>query len=161
MNRGAALDSIERDLARASREGNVVALLFLDIDGLKAINDTYGHEGGDEALRTTAEAIVSCTRSTDIRARLAGDEFVVSQLRPGIHEEISALAERIRQRVVDAEPELHGRRMRLGCSIGIAQSAPGDTADDLMRHADLALYEAKQAGRNRVAWFRSPANRIA
>jgi diguanylate cyclase (GGDEF)-like protein len=161
MSRGAALDAIDRDLARASREGNVVALLFLDLDGLKAINDTFGHEGGDEALRTTADAIINCTRTTDIRARLGGDEFVVSQLRPGTPDEISALAERIRQQVADAEPESHGRRMRLGCSIGIAQSAAGDTADDLMRRADLALYEAKQAGRNRVAWFGPSANRIA
>lgn len=162
LNRGAALDAIERDLARADREDTVVALLFLDIDGLKAINDTFGHEGGDEALRVAADVINASTRRSDVRARIGGDEFVVAQLHPASSAEVAAMAERIRRRIAEAEPELHGRRMQLACSIGIAEShASGDTADDVMRRADVALYEAKQAGRDRVVWFRPPESRTA
>jgi diguanylate cyclase (GGDEF)-like protein len=162
LNRGAALDAIGRDLARAAREGGTVALLFIDLDKLKAINDRLGHEGGDKALRIVADAITASTRRADIRARIGGDEFVVSTLQPRSHAEVLAMAERLRQRIAMAEPVLHGQRIHLACSIGIADSLGGDdTADELIRRADLALYEAKQQGRDRVVWFHPPASRTA
>jgi diguanylate cyclase (GGDEF)-like protein len=162
LNRGAALDAIGRDLARAAREGGTVALLFIDLDKLKSINDRLGHEGGDEALRVVADAITASTRRADIRARIGGDEFVVATLQPRSQAEVLAMAERLRQRITLAEPELHGQRIHLACSIGIAESLGGDdTADDLIRRADLALYQAKQKGRDRVVWFLPAASRTA
>ena len=161
LNRGAALDAVERDLARAARDDTVLVLLFLDIDGLKAINDTFGHTGGDEALRVAADVITASTRRSDVRARIGGDEFIVAQLQPASSAEVAAMAERIRRRIAEAEPELHGRRMQLACSIGIAESREGDAADDVLRRADMALYEAKQAGRDRIVWFRPPESRTA
>ncbi|MHB1508090.1 MAG: GGDEF domain-containing protein [Acidimicrobiales bacterium] len=162
LSRGAALDAIARDLLIASREDTVVALLFIDLDGLKAINDNFGHQAGDQALRVAAEAINASTRGRDIRARIGGDEFVVAQLNPPSQETLSATAERIRQRIAEAMPELHGRRVKLGASIGIAVSVPNaDTAEDLLRRADIALYQAKEAGRDRVVWFRTPTSRSA
>jgi diguanylate cyclase (GGDEF)-like protein len=154
LNRGAAVDAVERYLAQTARDGGVVALLFIDLDGLKQINDTYGHQGGDEALLAVAEAINATTRRSDVRARLGGDEFVVAQLHSGSTEEISALAERIRQHVADARLELRGHHIAVRCSIGIAQSIREDlVADPLLRRADRALYAAKQGGRDRVAWY--------
>ncbi|MGA2211326.1 MAG: diguanylate cyclase [Acidimicrobiales bacterium] len=162
LNRGAALDAIGRDLARAAREGGTVALLFIDLDKLKSINDRFGHEGGDEALRIVADAITASTRRADIRARIGGDEFVVATLQPRSQAEVLAMAERLRQRITLAEPELHGQRIHLACSIGIADSlGTDDTADDLIRRADLALYQAKQKGRDRVVWFHPQASRTA
>lgn len=158
-NRGAALDAIDRDMARAAREASTVALLFIDVDGLKAVNDTFGHKGGDEALRAIAVAVDASTRRTDVRARIGGDEFIVAQLQPASPEDVEVMAERICQRVAAADLEMHGHRIRLSCSIGIALSIAGeDSADDLIRHADTAMYEAKEAGRNRVAWFQPPTN---
>ncbi len=162
LSRGAALDAIARDLLTASSQDKVVALLFIDLDGLKAINDNFGHQAGDQALRVAAEAINASTRGSDIRARIGGDEFVVAQLNPPSQETLSATAERIRQRIAEAMPELHGRRVKLGASIGIAVSVPNaDTAEDLLRRADIALYQAKEAGRDRVVWFRTPTSRSA
>jgi diguanylate cyclase (GGDEF)-like protein len=137
-------------------------LLFIDLDKLKSINDRLGHEGGDEALRVVADAITASTRRADIRARIGGDEFVVATLQPRSQAEVLAMAERLRQRITLAEPELHGQRIHLACSIGIAESLGGDdTADDLIRRADLALYQAKQKGRDRVVWFLPAASRTA
>ena len=162
LSRGAALDAIARDLLTASREDTVVALLFIDLDGLKAINDNFGHQAGDQALRVAAEAINTSTRGSDIRARIGGDEFVVAQLDPPGPENLSATAERIRRRIAEAMPDLDGQRVKLGASIGIAVSVPNaDTAEDLLRRADSALYQAKAAGRDRVVWFRTPVTRPA
>jgi diguanylate cyclase (GGDEF)-like protein len=154
LNRGAAIEAVERDLARSGRDGSSVALLFIDLDGLKAINDTYGHEGGDAALRATGEAITSSTRLGDIRGRLGGDEFIVAHLHSGRHADVATLAERIRRCVAETELDVQGQIVRIHCSIGIAQSGAEDaTAEALIARADSALYGAKQQGRNRVAWY--------
>ncbi len=155
LNRGAAMEALARDLARAKRDGSSLLALFIDLDGLKAINDTYGHATGDEAIRGVADALRAATRGGDVVARLGGDEFlVVGPLPPGGHPDADGFAHRlhdaVRARTVRTSD---GTEVSLRCSIGAAVSGPDTaTVDDLVRTADLALYEAKDAGRNRVAW---------
>ena len=155
LNRGAAMVALARDLARAKRDGSSLLALFIDLDGLKVINDTHGHAVGDEAIRGVADALRAATRSSDVVARLGGDEFlVVGPLPPGGRADADGFAHRlhdtVRARTVRTSA---GTELSLRCSVGAAVSDPDTaTVDDLVRSADLALYEAKDAGRNRVAW---------
>jgi diguanylate cyclase (GGDEF)-like protein len=151
LNRGAALDAIGRDLLRSQRDGTAMMALFIDLDGLKVINDTYGHDTGDEAIRLTADGLRAATRRSDIVARIGGDEFLVAGLAPDGAAEAEMLAERIRRAVGDrAVSPTKGIPLR--CSVGIALAAPGDTVESLIGNADQALYRAKQHGRNQIAW---------
>ena len=142
-------DSLNVELARAKRYRDPLALLLVDLDGLKNINDRYGHHAGDEAIRGLAGVIGSQLRETDIGARWGGDEFAV--LAPNTAEPAAlALAERIRALI-----PVTSARWSLTGSVGVATIDPGadgevDDAATLMRAADAALYEAKQRGRNRV-----------
>jgi diguanylate cyclase (GGDEF)-like protein/PAS domain S-box-containing protein len=156
LNRGAAVDALDRDLARSRRNGQAVALLFIDLDHLKAINDTFGHEGGDAAIRAVGVALRATTRQEDVVARLGGDEFVVGCLGERDREGPSRLADRIQQQVVSTVVEIGGHRISIDCSIGIALSDACDVvAGSLMHRADQALYLAKAQGRGRVRWFGS------
>jgi len=151
-NRAAAYAEIERELARARREGVSLLAVYVDLDGLKELNDTYGHETGDAAIVATAAALRATTRRADIVARLGGDEFmVVGPVPPGGPEAVLAFAERIHA-AVGAQTVAVGDGLReLRCSIGVALSSPaGDTTEDLVRAADAAMYRAKTAGRDRV-----------
>jgi diguanylate cyclase (GGDEF)-like protein len=161
LNRGAAVEAIERDLARARREERAVALLFVDLDGLKRINDTYGHEAGDAAIVSAANALRCTTRHSDIVSRLGGDEFIVAWI--GEDDQASPLrvGERIRQQVEKSFAVVGRDRIKLGCSIGVAVSEPGEAMDSLLKRADEALYAAKAEGRNRVKWLPAPNDRGA
>jgi diguanylate cyclase (GGDEF)-like protein len=151
LNRRAAVEALDRDLARSRRGGQALALLFIDLDGLKAINDTFGHEGGDAAIRTVADALRATTRQEDVVARIGGDEFIVACLGASGREGTSTLAERIRQRVACSVTEVSGKRIEVACSIGVAVSEQSDVSvDALMHRADQALYLAKAEGRDRV-----------
>jgi diguanylate cyclase (GGDEF)-like protein len=142
-------DSLDAELARATRYREPLSLVLVDLDGLKTINDRHGHAAGDEAIRWLAGAIRSQLRATDIGARWGGDEFAV--LAPSTSEPAAlALAERIRAMI----PEV-GAEWPLTGSVGVATIDPrsdGEVVDPatLMRAADAALYEAKRRGRNRV-----------
>ena len=139
------------------RAGWTLALLFIDLDGLKAINDTFGHEGGDAAIRAVADTLRATTRQSDVVARLGGDEFVVAWLGAQGNEGPSRLAERIRQQVSRCVAEVNGSRIAVRCSIGVALSEPSDVAvDSLMNRADQALYLAKAEGRDKVRTLDSP-----
>ncbi len=134
---------LEREVGRAVRYDSPLTLLLLDLDGLKDINDSGGHDAGDAALRSVGDSIRASVRSTDLGARIAGDEFAV--LAPGtLAEDTLELAARIRA-------NLH-RAGLCTVSIGLADLglARRQTADELMRSADLALYEAKDDGRDRA-----------
>lgn len=156
LNRGAAVDALDRDLARAKRSGQAVSLLFIDLDHLKGINDIFGHEGGDAAIRAVGAALRATTRKEDVVARLGGDEFVVGCLGPSDQVGASSLAERIQQHVSATVVEVGGHRINIGCSIGIALSEPSDVVvGSLMHRADQALYLAKAEGRGRVRWIGS------
>ncbi len=155
LNRAAAFEMIGRDLARIGRDGGMVMALFIDLDGLKPINDAHGHAAGDDALRGTAAALRSATRSSDVVARLGGDEFLVAGVVDDDRGEVEATADRIRRRVAEqvVGPE---SSISLRCSIGIAVAEAGTSAETLISNADDALYEAKRAGRDQVAWYSEP-----
>jgi two-component system, cell cycle response regulator len=147
-NRRALTELMERELHNAERYGAPLAFLILDLDDLKRINDTLGHHAGDEALRRFAEALKAGARRGDIVARYAGDEFVV----------VMAQTDRIAAEAVLRR--LYGalERADLKCSAGIALfPRHGADATDLFAAADRALYEAKQAGKNRFRFAPEPA----
>ncbi len=151
LNRGAAVDALERDLARARRGDQTLALLFIDLDGLKTINDTLGHEAGDAAITAVGNALRTTTRQSDVVARIGGDEFVVGWLGVAAEGGSWTLAERIRRQVCSTVIEVEGQRIPVDCSIGIALSEPTDLAlDSLMNRADQALYLAKADGGGRI-----------
>jgi diguanylate cyclase (GGDEF)-like protein len=157
LNRAAVLEALERDLARVDRDGGQVMALFLDLDGLKGLNDRHGHEAGDEALRGVAAALRSTTREADAVARYGGDEFLVVGLVDG-RVEVELLAERVRTAVAATVLERDGLWLQLRCSIGMAMAIgirgglPERTADDVIADADAALYAAKNAGRDQSVW---------
>ena len=133
-------------LDASRRDGHRVALLFLDIDRLKQVNDTHGHAAGDALIRGFAERLVRCVAPDTLVARVGGDEFVVL-LAAAEADAAESTAARI-CRAMDEPLLVEGQRLPLGTSIGIALSGPASDADQLMRAADHALYAAKTAGRN-------------
>jgi len=155
-NRILALDRVEQMLARARRQQLPVAALYVDIDGFKSVNDTFGHAAGDELLRIVGRRLESVVRGGDTAARLGGDEFVVlvegSTLDAGAEIVAERLLEVLRQ-PYDMNGEI-GRELSVTASVGIAFGLRA-SADELLRDADIALYEAKAAGRNRYMLFQS------
>jgi diguanylate cyclase (GGDEF)-like protein len=148
-NRTLVLDRLEAALARGARAGHTVAVLFLDLDGFKAINDTCGHAAGDELLIGVGRRLRETARLGDTVGRLAGDEFVViCDDAPG--PEAFALAERL-VAVLDQPYELSGGTSRVGASIGIATARHHTDPEGLLRDADGAMYRAKRSGTTRVA----------
>lgn len=145
MNRRAFFDEAERILERDHRAGRTVACLFLDLDGLKEVNDHHGHRAGDRLLGRFVAAVHTHLRLTDLFARVGGDEFVVL-LPETDRDEAVEIAERLLDelRHADGEPPL-------AASVGVAVSAPGGGAiDALVRGADEAMYAAKRAGGHRL-----------
>jgi len=158
LNREAALEALALDLARVHRsnEEMVLAVLFIDVDNLKKINDSFGHDGGDRALRIVADALRATTRVSDIVARFGGDEFVVGTLGSADSDAPRLLAERVRAYVSTLEVKGDQGSLTLGCSIGLAVSEPSDrSVEMLIERADDALYMAKADGRGRVHSFGS------
>jgi diguanylate cyclase (GGDEF)-like protein len=157
LNRGAALEALDLDLASARRSqgGLALTVLFLDLDELKEINDTLGHDGGDEAIRAVAVALRASTRGSDVIARFGGDEFIVGWLGAPDSEAPALIASRISELISGSV--VHGDDgsfRKLGCSIGIAVSKSSDsTVESLIERADHALYVAKANGRGQVRWF--------
>ena len=147
-NRSLLLDRLRRSRHRTGRgRGPHLALLFLDLDGFKAVNDSLGHAAGDELLVGVAQRLTTILRRSDTAARLGGDEFVV--LLDGLQgpDDAAQAADRIRSAVTDPF-EIEGRAVTVGVSIGI--SGAGQEAadpDDLLRRADAAMYQAKQSSR--------------
>ena len=143
---------MEESLARTER-GETIAVLCLDFDHFKTVNDTLGHSIGDALLRAATERLLGCVRETDTVARLGGDEFAVIQVALEGPHEAGALAERIVERMA-APFILDAHQVVIGTSVGIAL-APNDglAADDLLKKADLALYRAKSDGRSAYRFF--------
>ncbi len=154
-NRTLLTDRLERALARDRRTDASTALLVIDLDAFKSVNDAFGHAAGDELLVTVATRLRDALRDEDTVARLGGDEFAV--VAAGLQGADSAAT--VAQKVLDALHEevlVAGRAVRVGGSVGVAV-APDDASDaaTLMRHADLAMYRVKREGRGAVAYFTS------
>lgn len=126
------------------------SLLMIDVDNFKTINDTHGHQGGDRVLKGVAYKIRSTVRQTDFVARFGGDEFAAILLK-ATSASAAAVAENLCRHIRESRFLLDGEEVRTSLSIGVAQALPGESKKDLLKRADLALYRAKQGGRNGFA----------
>jgi diguanylate cyclase (GGDEF)-like protein len=151
-NRALMLDRITHALARSARAPMPIAVMFVDVDGFKGINDTFGHAAGDELLRGVAARLTGALRDEDTVGRMGGDEFVVllESHEPYLSPEL--VAERLLEVLSQPMDLGSGKQTSLSASIGIA-AGNRSTAEDVLRDADLALYAAKTAGRNRFVTF--------
>ena len=149
-NRNASLDQLRRAVARTGRADGRLAVLFVDLDGFKEVNDHHGHPAGDSVLRMAARRLAKAVRDGDHVGRLGGDEFVVIAEPVADEQEVRALAASIHAAL--SEPiQLDNSAVTVGASIGVAiGDATTADAGDLLRDADLAVYRAKELGRNRV-----------
>ena len=160
-NRALLADRLDRAMLAAQRTDRKLAVMFLDLDRFKTINDSLGHLTGDHLLKEVANRLCRAVRASDTVARLGGDEFVV--LVPGIHDasECNMVAEKIIESLASPIP-FEGRMLHITPSIGIC-IYPDDGADveTLMRHADAAMYHAKASGRNNYQFFTQMMNQAA
>ncbi|GEM_PF-935714 len=151
-NRCTFLDRLGVQERQARRRSERFAVLFLDLDRFKWVNDTLGHEIGDRLLALAAERLRGTLRQSDTVARLSGDEFAVLMPELAHEQEAEALASKLVQ--ILAQPfELAGRKLHLGASVGVAIYPQHGAVEALMRHADLAMYEAKRLGGGRATLF--------
>ncbi len=157
-NRALFFDRLGQTLNQASRSRTSAALLFIDLDHFKEVNDTYGHSKGDLLLQQVAERLSGAVRTSDTVARMGGDEFTVILQNLEDWKGVVQVAENLLARII--EPfDLGGCRATVTGSIGITQIAAGRSAEELLIEADQAMYRAKSMGRNRVAEVsESPAN---
>ena len=157
-NRALAHEHLKHQLAQARRAQHHTAVLFLDLDNFKTINDSLGHSVGDELLRQVATRLQASLRGSDMAARLSGDEFLLVAGEIKDTRAIGAAADRVLQTL--APPfTLQGMPVHVSCSLGVS-IAPrdGDAADTLLKNADLAMYQAKAAGRNTFRFFDDSMN---
>jgi diguanylate cyclase (GGDEF)-like protein/PAS domain S-box-containing protein len=156
-NRTLLMDRINQIIINSDREPCNLALLFLDLDGFKLVNDQYGHNVGDELLKEVAKRLLGLVRQSDIVARLGGDEFIVVLNNPKGMEKITSIATSVVSSI--NEPmEILGVVLRVGASVGIAMfPADASTCVDLIKNADTAMYVAKNSGRNKISFY-SPEN---
>jgi len=154
-NRELFTEVLEHKLRQATRSGVTLAVLFLDIDNFKLINDGLGHQTGDEILRKLADRLSTCLRNEDVVARFGGDEFAIVLDKLGSAREAAEVAQRLRGEL--ARPlAAGGVEHFLTASIGIALATPSEepvTSEDLLREADLAMYGAKERGRDTFEVF--------
>jgi diguanylate cyclase (GGDEF)-like protein/PAS domain S-box-containing protein len=173
-NRAAFFDRVEHAIERSMHTGDQIAVAYLDLDGFKRINDSLGHSVGDRVLAIVGERLTWAVRGEDLVARLGGDEFAILFEDPAQSASVGLIAERIRTSV--ATPiGVGAKQVRVGVSIGIATSGTLDfpdaslaraplglaqLADELVRNADVAMYESKQHGKDAVARY-EPSMRLA
>ena len=152
LNRRAFESRLQREWRQARRRTSTLALLMVDIDHFKEINDTYGHGAGDAVLAELGEIMRRTARETDTVARLGGDEFVV-MLPDTLWQGAMTFAERLRRNVDEHRFSVEdGTKLPITVSVGVALAKGSDplTHEDLMETADRSLYKAKQGGRNRI-----------
>ena len=146
-------ERLEMEVERADRYGRPLSVIMADLDHFKSFNDAFGHPRGDELLIAVARTLRQLSRATDILARYGGEEFTLV-LPETSAAEARVLAERVRQCVaaleIDAVPTRRGAEPGVTLSLGVAAYLPGDSKEDLIEAADVALYQAKRAGRDRV-----------
>ncbi len=151
FNRQYFMDRLRQEVKRANRYNTHVALLMIDIDHFKQVNDTHGHQAGDAVLTSIAAVIKEQLRETDLFARYGGEEFgiIAAAMEQG---EALLLAERLRKTIERAEFDYNGKKLRVTVSIGVSawERDMKNNVEELIRRADAALYRAKDEGRNRV-----------
>ncbi len=148
-NRRAFDEELARRYAAWRRQGTTLSLLIIDVDHFKRLNDTHGHQAGDEVLRGIGRVLAANIRDMDFVARYGGEEFAF--ILPGIGiEGAKSAAERIRTAIAAATFPFEGKTLSVTVSLGVAELAPGDTVASLLERADSALYAAKSNGRNRA-----------
>lgn len=152
INRRELLARVEELLTRRPRTGLNVAVLFLDLDQLKQVNDTHGHAAGDEVITTVARRLREAVRRDDLVARIGGDEFVVVLTTIGSIDDAAGIAALIHRRV-EAPVDVGGDELPVTLSIGLALVEPGDEPHTALRRADTALYRAKEQGRARTVVY--------
>jgi two-component system cell cycle response regulator len=156
-NRRLLFDRLASAIAHARRNKSTMAVMYLDLDGFKQINDTLGHDAGDALLRVVAARLVSAVRQEDTVARMGGDEFVIglSELNPA--EGVAKLVSKVIQAV--SQPyTIQGRSVSMTASVGVGiYPTHGEDVETLMKNADLALYEAKRTGKNNYRIAARPA----
>jgi diguanylate cyclase (GGDEF)-like protein len=151
-NRRLLQDRVQQACTMAARSGRRIALMYLDLDNFKPVNDNYGHHAGDQVLREVALRLRGCVRRSDTVARVSGDEFVL------VLEELAAApeAEAVADKVLAsfARPIISGEHaFVLGCSIGLVTMDPGCDVDQALARADSAMYQAKRDGKNSYRWY--------
>lgn len=153
LNRRLLEDRMRQAIGLARRQEKLAAIMLIDLDGFKQINDAYGHLSGDYVLRVVAKRMKECVRETDTVARLGGDEFVVLLTGQRTAEDSAVVAEKILSSLT-APIAGGGRDFRVGASIGISvYPRDGLTPEALLRHADAAMYRVKEAGKNRFQFY--------
>ena len=147
-NRRLLFDRLALAVAHAHRNKSMMAVMYLDLDGFKQINDTLGHDAGDTLLRMVADRLVAAVRQEDTVARLGGDEFVIALWESNHADGVAKLASKVMQAV--SQPyRIQGRDVNITASIGVGiYPTHGEEVETLMKSADLALYDAKRAGKN-------------
>ncbi|MCL1598308.1 MAG: diguanylate cyclase, partial [Actinomycetia bacterium] len=153
INRTLFQDRLNSAIARARREGGLVTVMFLDIDGFKDVNDRFGHSVGDELLRQVAARLVACLRETDTVARIGGDEFTVVLEGGKRVEDAGQVAMKI-LKTIGSPYQVGNKELIITASIGIAMyPLDGETYGELVKGADTAMYQSKAAGRNTYQYF--------
>ncbi|GAB6899285.1 GGDEF domain-containing protein [Kineosporia succinea] len=156
-NRALFFDHLTSALARSRSAGRTLGVIFFDLDRFKPVNDSLGHGAGDELLRQVGERVSAVLRGSDVLARLGGDEFVVLSADKSDPHGAAGVAERIR-RVLDEPFDLNGRPAQVSSSLGVAMDDGVSDGERLVEMADVALYRAKELGRNRVAVYELPGD---
>ncbi|SCY03873.1 diguanylate cyclase/phosphodiesterase [Nitrosospira sp. Nl5] len=160
-NRWTLMEQIERAIHAPRHHPNIFAVLFMDLDGFKVINDSLGHSAGDEVLKAFALRLLHCVRSGDMVARLGGDEFVVLLENLASANDAAKMAESVLNRMRQGE-WADSQPLQVMPSIGISLfPQDGDTVEVLLKHADAAMYEAKRRGRGTYRFFEASMNEAA
>ncbi|AFV00296.1 EAL domain-containing protein [Simiduia agarivorans] len=159
-NRALGMDRLSRAISDAQRRSESLAVMFIDLDGFKTINDSLGHHVGDRLLKLAAARLDKCVRENDTVARLGGDEFIVI-----LHGPKDSLADVVAQKVLEAMTrkfQIDEHALHVSCSIGVAlYPRDGADAQSLLRNADAAMYRAKELGRNNAQYYTEELNRAA
>ncbi len=142
----------ERELARALPPESLLAVLFIDLDGFKQVNDTYGHDVGDDLLVQVSQRMQFCLRETDTLARIGGDEFTVLLDPVENMSEAMMIAQRIIS-VIQPVFKLEHHQVHVNASIGVVLEEDGITSDEIVHRADIAMYQAKRSGKGQVVSF--------
>ena len=157
-NRAFLMERLSQALIQARWSNNILALLFLDLDRFKTINDTFGHDTGDQMLKEVSQRLLGCVRDSDTVGRMGGDEFLIILPKITKVQDATIIAQRVNESL--SEPFLlSGHECTIGASIGISQfPSDGKDAETLFKNADVAMYKAKEAGMNTYQFYNSTMN---